>query len=389
MESFDVVVVGAGLAGLQCTRLLAGHGLRVALVDRKESLSESVHTTGIFVRRSLEDFALPAAHLGPPIRHVTIYAPSRRAVDIVSDRDEFRIGRMGPLYQRLLKDCQAAGGDWLPATSFLSATKSSDGSQVVLRTAGRERTIHCRMLVGADGTNSRVARELGLSENRRWIVGMEEVYERNATTGLPRLHCFFDRRIAPGYIAWIADDGHSVHVGVGGYAEKFQPPAALGKFRASIESLVPLAGAKLVERRGGRIPVGCVLENVISPRGLLLGDAAGAVSPLTAGGLDPCLRLSELAAKSVYQFLSTGDPAALAVYDGRYLRKRYLARRALRRVYDLVGSNAVLELGCAALRTRLGLRAARKIFFTSGSSPIAAAPVAGRELAPTAARGRN
>ena len=55
MESFDVVVVGAGLAGLQCTRLLAGHGLRVALVDRKESLSESVHTTGIFVRRSLED----------------------------------------------------------------------------------------------------------------------------------------------------------------------------------------------------------------------------------------------------------------------------------------------------------------------------------------------
>jgi flavin-dependent dehydrogenase len=244
------------------------------------------------------------------------------------------------------------------------------------------------MLVGADGTNSRVARELGLSENRRWIVGVEEVYERNVTTALPRLHCFFDRRIAPGYIAWIADDGHSVHVGVGGYAEKFQPPAALDKFRASIESLVPLAGAKLMERRGGRIPVGCVLENVISPRGLLLGDAAGAVSPLTAGGLDPCLRLSELAAKSVYQFLSTGDPAALAVYDGRYLRNRYLARRALRRVYDLVGSNAVLELGCAALRTRLGQRAAGKIFFTSGSSPIAAAPVAGRELASTTVRGR-
>ena len=138
MESYDVVVVGAGLAGLQCTRLLAGHGLRVALVDRKESLSESVHTTGIFVRRSLEDFALPAAHLGPPIRHVTIYSPSRRAVDIVSDRDEFRIGRMGPLYQRLLKDCQAAGGDWLPATSFLNATKSS--SRLTSRTShGRPR----------------------------------------------------------------------------------------------------------------------------------------------------------------------------------------------------------------------------------------------------------
>jgi hypothetical protein len=77
-----------------------------------------------------------------------------------------------------------------------------------------------------------VARDLGLSENRRWIVGLEEVYERAADTGMPRLHCFFDRRIAPGYIAWIADDGRSVHVGVGGYAAKFQPQG--GRFvRAS------------------------------------------------------------------------------------------------------------------------------------------------------------
>ncbi len=84
MKTYDVVVVGAGLAGLQCTRLLAGHGLHVLLVDRKQSLDEAVHTTGIFVRRSLEDFALPAAHLGPPIRHVTIYSPGRRRLDFAS-----------------------------------------------------------------------------------------------------------------------------------------------------------------------------------------------------------------------------------------------------------------------------------------------------------------
>ena len=48
------------------TRLLAGYGLSVLLVDRKASLEQAVHTTGIFVRRSLEDFSLPAAYLGPP-----------------------------------------------------------------------------------------------------------------------------------------------------------------------------------------------------------------------------------------------------------------------------------------------------------------------------------
>jgi flavin-dependent dehydrogenase len=386
MESYDVVVVGAGLAGLQCTRLLAGHGLRVVLVDRKQSLDEAVHTTGIFVRRSLEDFALPGAHLGPAIRHVTVYSPGRRRLEFVSQRDEFHIGRMGPLYERMLKDCRAAGAQWLPSTSFVGAESTAEGSRVQLRTAGREHNLNARMVIGADGTNSRVARELGLSENKRWIVGLEEVYESKAADRTPQLHCFFDRSVAPGYIAWIADDGASIHVGVGGYAAQFQPPAALERFRASIAAIVPLDDATLIERRGGRIPVGGVLPRLANHRGLLLGDAAGAVSPLTAGGLDPCLRLSELAAKACHQFLSSGDAAHLAVYDGRQFRRKFRARRALRAVYDLAGSNAMLEIGCAAMRTAIGRRLARKIFFGNGSFPDVRQLAAKAPIGPAARR---
>src|SRR5467141_1206653 len=101
-ENYDVVIVGAGLAGLQCARLLAERGTHVLLVDRKPSLDQSIHTTGIFVRRTLEDFALPDDCLGPPVRHVTLYSPARRSMDLASPHDEFRVGRMGLLYQRFL-----------------------------------------------------------------------------------------------------------------------------------------------------------------------------------------------------------------------------------------------------------------------------------------------
>jgi flavin-dependent dehydrogenase len=369
MEHYDVLVVGAGLAGLQSTRLLAGHGLKVGLVDRKRSLDEAVHTTGIFVRRSLEDFALPAAYLGPPIRHVTIYSPARRTLELASAHDEFRIGRMGPLYERLLKDCRAAGAEFLAATVFADCRAAEGGSVVQLKTAGGERSVCARFVVGADGADSRVARELGLSQNRRWIVGLEEVWERRSAAGTPRLHCFFDRRVAPGYIAWIADDTTSVHVGVGGYPALFQPAAALETFRASVDSIVDLGDAKRVERRAGRIPVGSILPRLACERGLLVGDAAGAVSPLTAGGLDPCLRLSELAARSAWQYLSTGEAAHLAGYDGRQFRRRFRARRALRAVYDVAGSNALFEAGCALLRLGVGRWLARRIFFGRGSFP--------------------
>ena len=68
-------------------------------------------------------------------------------------------------------------------------------------------------------------------------------------------------------------------------------------FKEKTGNLFDLKNAKLVETRGGRIPVGGVLRKIANEHGLLIGDAAGAVSPLTAGGLDPAMRLSKFAAE--------------------------------------------------------------------------------------------
>src|SRR5262245_5039230 len=125
-ERYDVVVVGAGLAGLQCAKLLGREGLSVLLADARPSLERSIHTTGIFVRKTLEDFDFPASCLGPPVREVILYSPARRALRLASRHDEFRIGRMGALYAHLLEDCRAAGVDWAPATRY-TGSEASDG----------------------------------------------------------------------------------------------------------------------------------------------------------------------------------------------------------------------------------------------------------------------
>ena len=364
--AYDVTIIGAGLAGLQCARLLAEQGFKVALVDRKSTLDQKVHTTGIFVRKTLVDFDLPNDCLGPPIKHVSLYSPARRALELVSRHDEFRIGRMGQLYQHCLNQCLVAGVHWMPETSYLGYSHDNGKLTVNVSTGS---SITTRYLIAADGARSRVARDLKLDLNHEWIVGAEVVFHGAAIDGPPRLLCFLDPQLAPGYIAWIAHDGEETHLGVGGHPERFNPASALIEFQASVADIVDLRNAKQIERRGGYIPVGGVLRSIANTDGLLIGDAAGAVSPLTAGGLDPCMRLSAFAAKIAGDYLSSGNQEVLKAYSGELFRSRFTSRLWARRIASTLRQRHLLELSCGFIRLPLVNRLARHVFFGRGSFP--------------------
>ena len=369
---YDVVVVGAGLAGLVAAGRLAGGGWRVLLVDARSTVDSKVHTTGIFVRRTLEDFTLPEDCLGPGIRRVVLRSPAGRQTTLVSAVDEFRVGHMGRLYRHLLAQACDSGVEYRPSTRYDASEAIEGGSRVHLESGGRRTDVEARVIIGADGATSRVARDLGLDENREWIVGVEEVLDGTLHGGEPELHCIVDPRLAPGYIAWVADDGESVHVGVGGHAERFQPAAALAELRARLEADPRFAGLRRlhhVERRGGRIPVNGILSRIGCARGVLIGDAAGAVSPLTAGGLDPCYRLTRLATAFVARVLDGAPPALLAEYSGAPFRRRFARKRWSRRVFDAIAHPLLVELAFGGLRTAPGQRAARRVLFGRGSFP--------------------
>jgi flavin-dependent dehydrogenase len=358
---YDTAIVGAGLAGLHCARLLASRGLRVLLIDRKQSLTEGIHTTGIFVRKTWEDFPLPDEQLGRPIRDVTLYSPARRALRLEADHDEFRIGRMSWLYLYLLEQCARAGVKWMPRTKFVAA--SEDG--IIVQRGERTERIETRFVIGADGARSQVARAFGLDTNREMLVGVEDVVPGRAST--PHLRCYLDPRYAPGYIAWVADDGVEAHIGVAGYRDRFDPASALDRFRVSIGD----ASSRRIERRGGLIPVGGMLRRIATERALLIGDASGAVSPLTAGGLDPALRLSSFAADVVAAWLDGGDKNVLRLYSGDSFRARFMTRTWMRRLIRAVQSPALMELACALLRTPPLRELAAHVFFARNSFPDA------------------
>lgn len=361
MEAVDVLVVGAGLAGLQTARLLALQGMDVLVCERRSSLDLGIRTTGIFVRRTLEDFALPDHCLGPAVRRVLLYPPSLRApVELVSSRDEFRVADMAGIYAHALSQARLAG------------------ARVRLGVSYPSQEITARFTIGADGARSTVARRLGLDVNQQLIIGVEEVFPVSAGASAPTFHCVLDPRLAPGYLAWLIDDGQQAHVGLAGLPDRL--PAPLPRLLHSFVGEFPdvPAPAGPVRRRGGPIPVGGVLRRIVCADGLLVGDAAGAVSPLTAGGLDPCLRMARLAAAVTGDYLRTGDTSALRHYDGAALRARFRVRLLLRGALSRVREPAVAEAAFRLLRTPLGRAAAARVLFGDGSFPEAGIDAAAR-----------
>ena len=369
MKTYDAVIIGAGLAGLQCAKLLSRCVGKILLVDRKNDLTKGIHTTGIFVRKTLEDFDFPAGTLGNAVKNVTLYSPKSKAVNLESEKEEFRIGKMGVLYESLLQDCLENGVEFSKGTRYISAKTNVSETIIKLDKSGEAFDVKTKVLIGADGAISRVAKDLKLDENKEWIVGYEEVYKGISTEKEPHLHCFLDAKLAPGYLAWIADDGEEIHIGVGGYAANFNPREALKLFKNKTEKIFDTQNGKLMETRGGRIPVGGVLPRIANEYGLLIGDAAGAVSPLTAGGLDPAMRLSKFAADIVHERLQTDNSQVLLNYSGELFRARFVSRLWMRRIIKTFTNQRLLEFGFSFLRGRLGQNFARHVFFGRGSFP--------------------
>jgi flavin-dependent dehydrogenase len=268
---------------------------------------------------------------------------------------------MSWVYLRLLDHCGRTGVTWMPSTRLIECQDRA----IVIERNGRRERMATRYLVGADGARSTVARQLGLDRNSEFLAGVEDVVA-SSSPATPALHCYLDPRLAPGYIAWVVDDGEESHIGVAGRGARYRPAQALDAFKRSLG-----IAKKAVERRGGLIPVNGILRRIGNERGLLVGDAAGAVSPLTAGGLDAAMRLSAFAADVITKYLGSGDAAVLREYSGDRFHPRFAARRFMRRAIQAIDHPLVAEIGCALLRTPPLRALASHVFFSRSSFPDA------------------
>lgn len=359
----DVIVVGAGFAGLACARELARAGKRVCVLDRKRDLGERLHTTGILVQEALADPLL--ADLPAAIRHavpaVKLYAPGLENIELAAPGYRFHTTDTPALMRWLGEQALEAGVELRLSCAFREARAIADGWQ--LPGIGQ-----CRYLVGADGARSKVAAYFGLGRVREFLYGVEHEYDGAGLHRPDALHCFISRRWAPGYIGWIAQTPRGVQAGLALRMRPGTRPPDLAGFLDHVAPVVGLSRPRPPDSvRAGLIPCGGPVHPRLRHDVLLAGDAAGVVSPVTAGGIHSGLRHGADIGRALVQALESGIAPQVSTIRAIPAWRR---KRALRWAFDHLQWDWPFDLLLASPPLR---RMAEQIYFHRRGQASAAA----------------
>jgi len=285
VEQYDVVVVGAGPAGSSAARAAADAGAKVVLLERAELPRYKTCGGGLI---GPSTGALPA---GPPVR----MAVTRASFTLRGDKHRERsattpflaMSTRSELDQWLVDRADAAGAEVRAPCRVVDVV---DGPEyVVVRTD--EGTIHADHVVAADGTSSRIARDVGV-RLARVDLGLELELEAGDRAGDWDGRVHLDWGPLPGSYAWVFPKGDSLTVGV--IAARGRPDDTKAYLRAFVRAQgldrqrVLHDSGHLTRCRAPGSPLG-------RGRILLAGDAAGLLEPWTREGISFAARSGTLA----------------------------------------------------------------------------------------------
>jgi len=318
----DVIVVGAGPAGSATALLLARRGHHVLIVDRArfprpKPCGEYLNPGAVDVLRRL-GVADAAGRAGVSISGMFIAGPGGETVWAPFPTGHGLLVPRERLDHLLMQAAVRAGADVIEECRVDAVTP---GSPVVVaaRRALESVRLRARLVVGADGIRSVVARREGPLAPARGHYTMGARFE-DLAVDTPR----GDLHLGWGWYAGAAVYGHG-----GGNVVVAVPRAALQRsggdgaavFHQACASLPELSamlvGARRVTPFVSVGPLGYTRRPSVDDGVVLVGDAAGTINPMTGEGIALALRGAELAATTVDRALRTGDASrrALAGYE--------------------------------------------------------------------------
>jgi digeranylgeranylglycerophospholipid reductase len=341
VESWDVVVVGAGPAGAVAARAAAEGGATTLLLDHRPELGQPVQC-GEFVPGAAEladlfecpelidrAFEIPPGTVLRGTRWMTCVSPYGH---------RFRFPLSGCTVSRRAFDkalayrAEGAGAELRHPVGVTEVR----GDEV--RLAGGA-SVRAGVVIGADGPISTVARSVGFRPSRTLFRMITATVDGPLGDGID----LYFGRAAPGGYAWLFPRATDANVGLG--VARATPGRSLERLLRDFcahEGYGPLR-----EPTRWWVPIGPPPESLVRGRALFAGDAANLVMATNGGGIPTAMLSGYLAGASAARHLREGTP--LEEYDRAWRSALYEPLERAARIYRfsdrLAGTDLLLALG--------------------------------------------
>jgi digeranylgeranylglycerophospholipid reductase len=286
-KEYDIIVAGAGPAGSIAARYAAQQGVSVLMLEKDRDVGYPVRCGEAISKAGVEEFIKPDPKwIAATISKFSFNAPD--GTEVILD-----FGDAGYVLERRIFDYELArtaadAGAEILTRAYVNGLILNGGqvAGVKYEYQGEQKEVKAKIVIAADGVESRVGRWAGLTTHIdfRDMESAVQITAANIPVDQNTLYFYFGQDYAPQGYFWVFPKGDkkaNIGLGVSGLIGKKK--SALSFLNNFMERYYP--SAPVLTNIAGGVPCSITLSKISSPGIMLVGDAARQVNPLSGGGI--------------------------------------------------------------------------------------------------------
>ncbi len=324
---YDLVVVGGGPAGSSAAYAAARKGVKVALLEKENSIAETVRTSGVTWIQNIKEFGIPDDCFNP-IKNFSFCSPNNE-VTISDTVSRAAVLDVRKTYRWLADEAKKAGAEIFVKVNVNEVIKNEKGDIVGVKGVGPDGkiTFHAKMVIDASGFPSAVCKAMGfVSQWKRFGAGAEyEVKAENVDSDSWWL--MVGQEYSPAGYAWIfplKDNIVRIGVGVGKPESDVDPTQRLKELMENKTGPIKKLGKITpIEFHYGLIPNDGLSRKTVYNNLILVGDSAGQANPLVLEGIRYAIKFGRIAGDVSANAIKSGntDEEALLPYEENWKKQ--------------------------------------------------------------------